>query len=102
MTPTKNLLEERGRLVREAEALLNVTETESRDLSAEEEQKFDRLMGDADKIDAQIRASQRRERVAAAAADLEKPVQRLAMAYAKAADGVDIRGTEEYQKAFGN
>jgi len=100
MTPTKDLLEERGRLVREAEALLNVTETESRDLSAEEESKFDRLMSDADKIDAQIRASQRRERVAAAAADLAKPVQHVAMAYAKATESADIRGSEDYQKAF--
>lgn len=93
---TKELLEQRAGLILAAQKLMD--ESEERGLTPEDEQKFDRLMADADGIDGQLRTAKRREAVAEAARSLEQPMQRVSMAYGKAVR--EARTTDEYQTAF--
>jgi len=95
---TKELLEQRAGLILAAQKILNDSEAEKRDLGVEDEQRFDKLMADADGIDAQLRAAKRKERVDAAAASLEQPMQRISLAYGKATR--EARSADEYQAAF--
>ena len=100
---TKELLEQRAGLILAAQKLLDGTE--GRALTSEDEQKFDRLMADADAIDAQMRTAKRREAVDEAARSLEKPVGSI-IAAAQAARGggrdpyFGFNSGAEYQQAF--
>ena len=60
--------QERAKLVKEAREILDLQEVEKRDLSAEEEQRYDRLMEEVDKLGTNI---EREERQAALEAGLE-------------------------------
>ena len=93
---TKELLEQRAGLILAAQKLMD--ESEERGLTPEDEQKFDRLMADADGIDAQIRNAKRREAVAEAARSLEQPVNRISAAFSRATS--EARDGAEYEKAF--
>lgn len=93
---TKSLLEQRANLILAAQKLMD--DSEERGLTPEDEQKFDKLMADADGIDAQIRNTKRREAVTEAARGLEQPMQRVSMAYGKAVR--EARTTDEYALAF--
>ena len=93
---TKELLEQRAGLILAAQKLMDASE--ERGLTPEDEQKFDRLMADADGIDAQIRNAKRREAVAEAARSLEQPVNRISAAFSRATS--EARDGGEYEKAF--
>jgi HK97 family phage major capsid protein len=103
MSTTKELLEQRAGLILAAQKLLDGTE--DRALTAEDEQKFDKLMADADAIDARMRTDKRREAVDAAARSLEKPVTSfIAAAQSSRGGGSDpyfgFNSGPEYHKAF--
>ena len=103
MSTTKELLEQRAALIMQAQQLID-SKDEGRALTSEEEQKFDRLMADADGIDAQLRTAQRREKVNAAAASLEKPMRSVVAAAQLASRATDgyfgLRSSDDYVKAF--
>jgi len=61
----KDLVEKRARLWEQAKELLTRSEAEKRELSAEEEQKFDALHADIDKLKVQIDREQRQATVEA-------------------------------------
>ena len=100
---TKELLEQRASLILAAQKLLDETE-EGRALTSEDEQKFDRLMADADAIDARMRTDKRREAVDKAARELEKPVGSMIAAAHLARSATDpyfgFNSGSEYQQAF--
>jgi HK97 family phage major capsid protein len=101
---TKELLEQRAGLILAAQKLLDGTE-EGRALTSEDEAKFDKLMADADAIDARMRTDKRREAVDKAARELEKPVGSIiAAAQAARGGGSDpyfgFNSGSEYQQAF--
>jgi HK97 family phage major capsid protein len=94
---TKELLEQRAGLILAAQKLLDET-GEGRSLTAEDEAQFDKLMADADAIDAQLRSAKRRERVTEAARSLEQPANRIAAAFSRASS--EARTSQEYETAF--
>ena len=91
---TKELLEQRAGLIAEAQKIMD--STEERSMTSEDEERFDKLMADADAIDAQVRGLKRKDQLAAATKSLEQPVGRIASAARAAAkhDG------DEYRTAF--
>ena len=93
---TKELLEQRAGLILAAQKLMD--DSEERGLTPEDEQKFDKMMADADAIDAQLRTAKRREAVAEAARSLEQPVNRISAAFSRATS--EARDAGEYEKAF--
>ena len=95
---TRELLEQRAGLIQAAQKILTDSETEARELGTEDEERFDKLMADADAIDAQIRSGKRKERIAAAAKSLEEPMHRVTMAYGHAVR--EARTPDEYEAAF--
>jgi HK97 family phage major capsid protein len=94
---TKELLEQRAGLILAAQKLLDGTE-EGRALTSEDEAKFDKMMSDADAIDAQLRSAKRYERVTEAARSLEQPANRIAAAFSRASS--EARTSQEYETAF--
>jgi len=101
---TKELLEQRASLILAAQKLLDET-GEGRSLTSEDEAKFDKLMADADAIDARMRTDKRREAVDKAARELEKPVGSIiAAAQASRGGGSDpyfgFNSGPDYQEAF--
>ena len=91
---TKELLEQRAGLIAEAQKIMDATE--QRSMTSEDEERFDKLMADADAIDAQVRGLKRKDQLAAATKSLEQPVGRIASA-ARAAAKHDV---DEYRTAF--
>ncbi len=91
---TKELLEQRAGLIAEAQKIMDATD--ERSMTSQDEERFDKLMADADAIDAQVRGLKRKDQLAAAAKSLEQPVGRIASAARAAAkhDG------DEYRAAF--
>jgi HK97 family phage major capsid protein len=94
---TKELLEQRAGLILAAQKLLDET-GEGRSLTAEDEAQFDKLMADADAIDARMRTDKRREAVDEAARSLEQPANRIAAAFSRASS--EARTSQEYETAF--
>ena len=94
----KELLEQRAALILEASKLMDTAQADSRSLSAEEEQKFDRLMADADGVDVQLNQLRRQATLAAKKGELSKPAARIASAARQAANHSD----DEYRAAFFN
>ena len=94
----KELLEQRAALILEASKLMDTAQADSRSLSAEEEQKFDRLMADADGVDVQLNQLRRQATLAAKKGELSKPAARIASAARQAANHSD----DEYRTAFFN
>lgn len=94
----KELLEQRAALILEASKLMDTAQADSRSLSAEEEQKFDRLMADADGVDVQLNQLRRQATLAAKKGELSKPAARIASAARQAASHSD----DEYRAAFFN
>jgi len=94
----KELLEQRAALILEASKLMDTAQADSRSLSAEEEQKFDRLMADADGVDVQLNQLRRQATLAAKKGELSKPAARIASAARQAASHSD----DEYRTAFFN
>jgi HK97 family phage major capsid protein len=99
---TKELLEQRAGLILAAQKLMD--ESDERGLTPEDEQKFDRLMADADALTARMNNAKRREAVDAAAADLEKPMRSIVAAAQLARNATEgyfgLRSSEEYTTAF--
>ena len=91
---TKELLEQRAGLIAEAQKIMD--STEERSMTSEDEERFDKLMADADAIDAQVRGLKRKDQLAAATKSLEQPVGRIASAARAAAK----HNGDEYRTAF--
>jgi len=92
--------QERAKLVKEAREILDLQEVEKRDLSAEEEQRYDRLMEEVDKLGTRI---EREERQAALEAGLEDdpPSQRDKGPWPTDDKGkMEDRASEAYMSAF--
>jgi HK97 family phage major capsid protein len=92
--------QERAKLVKEAREILDLQEVEKRDLSAEEEQRYDRLMEEVDKLGTSI---EREERQAALEAGLEDnpPSQREKGPWPTDDKGkMEDRASEAYMSAF--
>lgn len=95
----RELMENRARLTNEARAVVEAAEKENRNLSAEEEQRYDKLMADA--LDAKQRID-RAAQLAEQQADVDAPESRTRQRDTQA-DGEqrnDPRGTPEYRAAF--
>lgn len=75
MKAVKELREQRAKLVDEARAILDKAEAEKRDLSKEDEAKWDQCMADADKLKAEI---DRLERQMAADSELQERIYQRA------------------------
>ena len=93
------LLEQRARLIQEAQDLMDAA-PEGRGMTAEQEERFDRCMADADGLDKQIAARKREDALQAAKASLAEPARQIAMAHRAASQYIDYRGGEDYRLAF--
>ncbi|WP_158738665.1 phage major capsid protein [Alteribacillus sp. YIM 98480] len=95
--------QKRAALVKEARGILDKAKGEKRDLTAEEEQQYDRIMADVDKRGKQI---QREEQMAGIENELEQRGGRQTHQDPNAETGkqeqrnVHPRATEEYRSAF--
>jgi len=94
------LRQKRAALVKQAREILDKAEKENRDLTAEEEQEYERIMEEVDKLGKQI---EREERMRALEKDLDtrdaephKPEPQIQQRDARS------RGTEEYRNAYLN
>ena len=103
--------QKRFALVTEARVLLDKAEGEKRDLTADEEQQYDRIMADVDKIGGEIqqveRSQERRARVTALEAEGQQSEGRAVPPVVPGQSQeqttearVNPRGTEEYRAAF--
>lgn len=88
--------ETRARLITQAQKLMHTVETEARELTSEESQTLDRILADVDKIDAEARNAERKERVSSLSKGLDAPISKIAHAARAAAD----HGRDEYRSAF--
>ena len=91
----------RNSLVTEAQEILNASETEARSLTAEEREKFDRIMVDTDALKSDI---QRAESLAATESELRtaQPRKVDAPAFDSTEDDTPYNSTKEYRSAFYN
>jgi HK97 family phage major capsid protein len=98
----RELMESRARLINDARSIVETGERENRNLSAEETQRYDRLLADALETKQRI---DRTSQIADQAADVEAPEsrtrQRDTQAEAEGEHRNDPRGTPEYRAAFG-
>lgn len=90
---------QRNKLVTEAQEILNASEAESRNLTAEEREKFDRIMADTDAIRGDI---QRAESLAAAESELRSAEPRKVDApdLESDVDAQAFNARPEYRSAF--
>jgi len=101
MNKTLEMRQKRAALVKQARELLDKTEEEKRCLTAEEEQQYDRVMADVDKLAKDIEREERQQALekelaqsqGTIAAGREQPGE-------KKTDGYSIRASEEYRSAF--
>lgn len=89
----------RASLVNEARAILNLADKESRGLTAEEQQKYDRIMADVDRLAEDIR---REERVQQLEAEMRNNPGPTNHPEPNASRETNPRATQEYQNAFWN
>lgn len=94
MDNKRQLLEQRAGLIAEAEQILQAAGEDT--LTAEAEQRFDRVMADADEIMRQVSKADRAASLAGVKASLERPVGRIVQA-ARAFTYVD---GDEYRAAW--
>jgi len=97
----KEMRQERAALVKGARVILDLAETEKRDMTAEEEHKYEEIMADVDKRLNEIEKVERREKQEALEADLEEPVDE-AIKPDPDEEKRDLgpTATPEYRKAF--
>ena len=94
------LRQKRAALVAEARAILEAAEKENRDLTAEENEKYDRIMADVDKLAKDI---EREERVANLEREIAKPQGTVAARKEQPGDGQEQRAgrsADEYRRAY--
>jgi HK97 family phage major capsid protein len=100
MKKVLDMKQKRAALVQQAREILDKAEAEKRDLTAEEEEQYDRIMADVDRLGKDI---EREERLAALESDLEKrdkdPIRQVPQAEDEKRDK-PLRATEEYRAAF--
>lgn len=89
--------ETRARLIAEAQELMSSVEAEKRSLTGEESEKLDRILAEVDSLDSRHKTEEKAARISALAADLEKPVGRIASAARSAAKNAS---GDEYRSAF--
>lgn len=95
--------EQRAKLVQQARAILDGADAESRSITAEEEQKFDGIMADADALTSAV---ERESRIAGFDADLSETRTRVTKFEPTTgmdevvANNVSPMGTDEYRQAF--
>ncbi|AEE98033.1 phage major capsid protein [Mahella australiensis] len=94
--------QKRAALVKQAREILDAAEAEKRDLTGEEEQKYEAIMADVDKIAKDI---EREERMSAIEAELNKSAGTIAGGKGTPGDVGEQRtgrASDEYRKAFWN
>lgn len=95
------LRQKRAALVAEARAILEAAEKETRDLTTEETEKYDRIMAEVDKLAKDI---EREERLANLERELAQPQGTVAARKEQPGDGqeqrANPRATKEYRDAF--
>lgn len=84
MPSSRELRQERANVIQQSRDLLDTAEAETRDLTTEEQEQWDRLMAEADTLQARI---ERQERVAEAERGLDNPVNRAAPGQSGAGGG---------------
>jgi len=99
MRNTIEMRQERAALVKQARDILDKAEAEKRDLTAEEQQEYDRIMAEVDRKGAEI---EREERLQVIEKDLEKSISDDSDLRNDPNGGADQedRKEEEYRKAF--
>lgn len=104
MLTSVQLREKRATIVNSARELTNKAHAENRDLSAEEQQTFDRAMEDVDKLEREIKAAEREGRLAAAENSLDRPVERrgrlIDETVSQRERGLDPAGASARREAF--
>jgi HK97 family phage major capsid protein len=111
MEKVLELKQKRARLVKEARELLDVQETEKRDLTAEENERYNRIDNEIDKLNVQIEREaklieEERKNGEKEAEELEKrqkdkDEKRTLDQVLNDRSILNIRNTEEYREAFG-
>jgi HK97 family phage major capsid protein len=97
--------EQRAKLVQQARTILDAADSESRSITAEEEQKFDAIMADADALTGVV---ERESRLAGFDADLSETRTRVTRFEPTTGmdevviNNVSPRGTDQYRQAFNN
>lgn len=100
MANTLELRQKRAALVAEARTILDAAEKENRDLTAEENEKYDRIMAEVDKL---ARDIEREERLANIERELDQIQRPIAARKEQPGDGQEqraARATDEYRSAF--
>ena len=111
MADTKEMRQKRYGLVQEANVILDAAEKENRDLTAEENEQYDRIMVDVDSLGKEIETAERQQARREKVTSLQKEMQASQGRLAGPADpqdtgddrgkrNVNPRDTEEYRAAF--
>lgn len=96
----KEMREKRAALIKQARDILDRAEAENRDLTAEEEQQYDRIMAEVDALGKRI---ERAERQAALEAELRQSQGTIAAHLEQPGAGGEVRlgrDSDEYRNAF--
>lgn len=92
---SKELRQKRAALIRQARGILELAEAEKRPLSQEEENRWNTMLGDADKLMAEI---EREERMATLESDLGQPASESDL---RPVPGTNqVRASEGYRQAY--
>lgn len=93
--------QKRAALVKEARELLDLQEAERRELSAEEEQRYDAIMTDVDKLGARIEREEQVERLESSLSNDNEQRQRDDITRQRDEPrGLESRESKEYREAF--
>lgn len=98
MLKVDELKQERYKLVKQARELLTKAETEKRNLSAEENSQYDRMMADVDKMKVSIDEEGKRSALSELEAEAAKATEKAVMPVI--GNGNSRRASKEYGEAF--
>lgn len=99
MKNTVEMRQERAALVKQARAILDAAEAEKRDLTAEEQQQYDRIMEDVDKRLKEIEREERQQKIETGLQSPADPEHRATLEPEKRGNLRPI-ATPEYREAF--
>ena len=100
---SQELLDRRVKAFADAREIIESADREGREITAVEEERFDALMADGDKANAEYQASLRSERLESAEKSLDLPVRSMSFAQSQTTTlATSEYGTAAYETAFRN
>tara|TARA_R100001463_G_scaffold29034_3_gene66261 strand:+ start:237 stop:1466 length:1230 start_codon:yes stop_codon:yes gene_type:complete len=94
------LLEKRVKSFADAKEIINAADRENRELTAQDEERFDALMAEGESANKQYQNALRSERVAEVEKELDQPVRSLSFPATTETNSVSPYGTAKYAEDF--